>query len=225
MKHFKRVESGINIKPFIREIDGNHECWNLDSGRQKNKPAQRETQAITIRSCEKTSVLDSKALHLKPIAYRGLPTPMSPLFPIANAFIEQLVSSMNGSFGRAVITQLRPNGTIHPHIDDRLYWLLRDRYHLVIKSSAGSLFRAGGEEVRMHEGELWWFDPTVTHSAYNDSEQGRIHIIVDIMSLHSFGSFLIRLVRAPFRTLHAVGGAALRGIRGPAQTGGSEEPK
>ena len=218
MKRFKRVESGIDIKPFIREIDANHECWDLDSGRQDHKPPQRETQAIMLRSDAKTAVLDSKAFQLKPIAYRGLPTPLSPLFPVADAFIEQLVSSMNGSFGRAVITKLRPNGKIPSHIDDRLYWLLRDRYHLVIKSSAGSLFRAGGEEVRMHEGELWWFDPTVTHSAYNDSEQGRIHIIVDIMSVHSFGSFLIRLVRSPLRTLHAVGGAALRGIRRPAQT-------
>ncbi len=77
----------------------------------------------------------------------------------------------------------------------------------------------------MHEGELWWFDHTVTHSAYNDSEQGRIHIIVDIMSVHSFGTFLIRLVRSPLRTLHAVGGAALRSIRRLAQTGGSKEPK
>jgi hypothetical protein len=225
MKHFKRVESGIDIKPFIREIDANHECWDLDSSRQANKPAQRETQVIVLRGDAETAVLDSRALQFKPIAYRGLPTPMSPLFPIADAFIEQLVNSMKGSMGRAVITQLRPNGKIHPHIDDRMYWLIRDRYHLVIKSSAGSLFRAGDEEMRMHEGELWWFDHTVRHSAYNDSEQGRIHIIVDIMSAHSFGTFLIRLVRSPLRTLHAVGGAALRGIRRPAQTGGSKEQK
>lgn len=219
MKHFKRIESGIDTRPFIREIDANKECWDLDSGRQDSKPAQRETQAIRIRCEEKTSVLDSRALHLKPIAYRGRPTPISKRFPVADEFIEQLVSSMHGSFGRAVITQLRPGGTIHPHIDDRLYWLLRDRYHLVIKSSAGSLFRAGGEEVRMHEGELWWFDPTVTHSAYNDSEEWRIHIIADIMSPHSMGSFFMRLGRAPFRTLHAVGGAAIRGLglKRPAQ--------
>lgn len=219
MKHFKRIESGIDTEPFIREIDANQECWNLDSGRQKNKPAQRETQAIPIRCSEESSILDSRALQSKPIAYRGLPTPMSERFPVADAFIEQLANGMNGSFGRAVITQLRPNGRIHPHIDDRLYWLLRDRYHLVIKSKTGSHFRSGDEEVRMQEGELWWFDPTVTHSVYNDSDEWRTHIVADIMSAHSFRSFMVRLGRAPFRTLHAVGGAALRGLglRKPAQ--------
>jgi quercetin dioxygenase-like cupin family protein len=219
MKHFKRVESGIDTQPFIREIEANQECWNLDSGRQNSKPAQRETQAIPLRCSEKTSVLDSMALQSKPIAYRGLPTPMSERFPVADSFVEQLVKRMNGASGRAVLTQLRPGGTIHPHIDDRLYWLLRDRYHLVVKSSAGSYFKAGGEEVRMQEGELWWFDPTVTHSVHNDSDEWRIHIVADIMSPHSFGSFCMRLGRAPFRTLHAVGGAALRGLglRKPAQ--------
>ena len=219
MKHFKRIEIGIDTRPFIREIEANKECWNLDSGRQDNKPAQRETQAIRIRCAEETAVLDSAALQSRPIAYRGLPTPMSKRFPVADAFIEQLAKRMHGSFGRAVITQLRPNGTIHPHIDDRLYWLVRDRYHLVIKSKTGSHFRAGDEEVRMQEGELWWFDPTVTHSAHNDSDEWRIHIIADIMSPHSFGTFFKRLGRAPFRTMHAVGGAALRGLgfRKPAQ--------
>jgi hypothetical protein len=219
MKHFKLIESGIDTEPFIRELEANKECWDLDTGRRDTKPAQRETKAIPIRCSESSSVLDSQALQSRPIAYRGLPTPMAERFPVADAFIEQLASRMNGSFGRAVITQLRPNGTIHPHIDDRMYWLLRDRYHLVIKSKAGSLFRAGGEELRMQEGELWWFDPTVTHSAYNDSDEWRVHIVADIMSAHSFGSFMVRLGRAPFRTLHAVGGATLRGLgfRKPAQ--------
>ena len=69
----------------------------------------------------------------------------------------------------------------------------------------------------MQPGELWWFDPTVTHEAFNDSDEERIHIIVDILSMHSIGSFLIRLLRAPMRTLHAVGGAVMHGLRGSAQ--------
>ncbi|MDH3690679.1 MAG: aspartyl/asparaginyl beta-hydroxylase domain-containing protein [Gammaproteobacteria bacterium] len=89
---------------------------------------------------------------------------------------------MNGAMGRAVIVRLKPHGTIYPHTDDGLYWLLRDRYHLVLKSVKGSRFKAGGEETLMQEGELWWFDPTVPHEAFNDSDEDRIHIIVDIPS-------------------------------------------
>lgn len=217
MKHFKRIEAGIDVAPFLTEIDAHPEFWDLDPSRQEAKPAQRETQAICLRALGGKAVEDSDARQKNPIGYRGLPTSLSPSFPLAEAFIEGLVESMKGAMGRAVIAQLRPRGTIHPHIDDRLYWLLRDRYHLVLKSVAGSHFQAGGEEVRMQKGELWWFDPTVTHSAFNDSDEVRIHIIVDILSPHSIGSFCMRLLRAPGRSLHAVGGAAVRALRGPRQ--------
>jgi hypothetical protein len=217
MKHFKRVTADIDIAPFLDEIDAHPELWAVDSSRQKGKPAQRETQSISIRSHEAKAILDSEARVNMPVGYRGRPTSLSPYFPVAVDFVEQLVDGMKGAMGRAVIALLKPNGTIYPHIDDRLYWLLRDRYHLVIKSVSGSHFRAGGEEVRMQTGELWWFDPTVTHEAFNDSEEERIHIIVDVLSAHSIGSFCMRLVRAPVRSLHAVGGAVLRGLRGPAK--------
>jgi hypothetical protein len=216
MKHFKRIRAGIDVAPFLDEIEAHPELWELDASRQENKPAQRETQAICLRAQGGKAILDSEARQYKPIGYRGLPTSLSPNFPLAEAFIEQLASSMKGAMGRAVITRLRPRGRIHPHIDDRLYWLLRDRYHLVIKSPAGSLFWAGGEEMRMGQGELWWFDHTVEHEVFNDTDEERIHLIVDLLSPHSMGSFCMRLMRAPARSLHAVGGAAVRALRGSA---------
>lgn len=215
MKHFKRIRDGIDVAPFLNEIEAHPELWDLDPSRQENKPAQRETKAICIRAQGGKAILDSAARQYKPIGYWGLPTSLSSFFPIAEAFIEQLAGSMKGAMGRAVITRLSPGGRIHPHIDDRLYWLLRDRYHLVIKSPAGSFFRAGGEEVRMGQGELWWFDHSVEHEVFNDTDVERIHLIVDLLSPHSIGTFFTRLWRAPARSLHAVGGAAVRALRGP----------
>jgi hypothetical protein len=212
MKHFERVGALVDVEPFLTEICSRPDLWETDTSRQKAKPAQRETQAICIRGQGAKAVLDSEARQKNPIRYRGGPTAMSPFFPIAEEFVEKLVESMNGSMGRAVIARLRPRGRIHPHFDDRLYWILRDRYHLVIKSPAGSYFRAGDEEMRMEEGELWWFDHTVEHDVYNDSDEERIHIIVDVLSPHSLKSFLTRLWRAPRRSLHAIGGAVLRGV-------------
>lgn len=217
MKYFKRLEFGIDVAPFLTEIGAHPELWDSDPSRQLAKPAQRETHAICIRAQGGEAILDSAARQENPIGYRGQPTSLSAFFPAAEGFVENLAHDMRGAMGRAVIARLRPHGTIHPHLDDRLYWLLRDRYHLVIKSVTGSHFRAGGEEVRMRQGELWWFDPTVEHSAFNESDQERIHIIVDILSAHSIGSFFIRLLRAPGRSLHAVGGALLRSLPGLAR--------
>ena len=58
---------------------------------------------------------------------------------------------------------------------------MRDRYHLVLRSAAGSWLKAGDEEVRMREGELWWFDNKQMHEAMNDGDQDRIHMIFDLL--------------------------------------------
>ena len=140
---------------------------------------------------------------------------MASHLPVASEYVDQLVRIMDGVMGRAVMTKLKPHGTIYPHSDDGLYWLLRDRYHLVLKSANGSHFKVGGEEVRMQEGELWWFDPTVSHEAFNDSNEDRIHIIFDVLSAHSMRSFRKRLMRIPFRSLRAFYKAGVRSVAWP----------
>ena len=215
MKYFKLIQSGIETHPFLEEIEAHEDLWYLDTTRQEKIDKQRETHAIALRSHADHASLDSRVRRAKPVGYRGQPSPMAALLPRASAYVDQLVRSMDGTMGRAVMTRLRPRGTIYPHTDDGLYWLLRDRYHLVLKSAAGSHFKAGGEEVRMREGELWWFDPTVSHEAYNDSDEDRIHIIVDVMSPGSMRSFRRRVARAPIRSLRALFNAGVRGLAFP----------
>ena len=83
--------------------------------------------------------------------------------------------------GRAALVRLRPHGRVYEHIDQGLYYQLRNRYHLVLKSVAGSPLRTGPEEVRMQEGELWWFDNDQMHEALNDGDEDRIHMIFDLL--------------------------------------------
>ena len=58
---------------------------------------------------------------------------------------------------------------------------MRDRYHLVLRSTKGSWLKAGDEEIRMQEGELWRFDNKQVHEAYNDGDEDRIHMIFDLL--------------------------------------------
>jgi len=211
MEHFKLIADGIDTKPYLEEIEANFELWNVDTSRQEAVPKQRETQTITLRAHADQASMDSRVRRVKPIGYRGEPSAMASSLPRVNAFVDELVRGMNGTMGRVVMTKLRPHGTIYRHTDDGLYWLLRDRYHLVLKSVLGSHFKSGGEEVRMKTGELWWFDPTVPHEAFNESDEDRIHVIIDVMSPQSMRTFRKRLARAPLRSLRALADAAARG--------------
>ncbi|MEL6125128.1 MAG: aspartyl/asparaginyl beta-hydroxylase domain-containing protein [Pseudomonadota bacterium] len=47
--------------------------------------------------------------------------------------------------------------------------------------SSPSWMKAADEEVRMQEGELWWFDNDQMHEAFNDGDEDRIHMIFDLL--------------------------------------------
>jgi hypothetical protein len=210
MQHFKLRTRGIDTRPYLDEIEANPQLWAADTTRQEKIVTQRETQAIGLRSHAPQADLDSRVRRAMPLRYTGQPSALSAYFPLASAFVDELVASMGGRMGRAVMANLKPHGSVYLHTDDGLYWLLRDRYHFVLKSVAGSRLRAGGEEVRMQEGELWWFDPTVPHEAFNDSDENRVHIIVDVLSRQSMRSFRKRLARAPLRSSRAFANAAFK---------------
>ena len=73
---------------------------------------------------------------------------------------------------------------VYPHIDRGEYYKVRNRYHFVLRSADGSWLKAADEEVRMKEGEVWWFDNNQMHEAHNDGDQDRIHIIFDMLPSH-----------------------------------------
>jgi hypothetical protein len=215
MKHLKLIAKNIDVRPLLDEIEANSEQWYIDTSRQEKIPVQRETNAIALRCHADTADGDSRVRRAKPISYQGRPTPNSVHFPLNTEYVEQLVRIMDGTMGRCVLAKLKPNGVVYPHKDDGLYWLLRDRYHLALKSANGSHFKVGGEEVRMQAGELWWFDHTATHEAFNDSDEDRIHIILDVMSAHSMKTFGQRVLRHPLRVIRALFNAAIRRVAFP----------
>jgi hypothetical protein len=210
MKHFKLIQDGIDVQPFIDELAAHPELFGADSSRQEGIPVQRETKAVLMfgvdvgdldRSKLNYAFLDTQARIGMPIKYRGRATPESKILPTSAQYVRDLCCELNGVPGRAVIARLSPGGRIYKHIDDQLYWLLRDRYHLVVTcGEKGSWFRAGDEEAYMRKGELWWFDPTVYHEAHNVSDEPRIHFVIDVLSPNSLKTYLVRAKRAPIRT-------------------------
>lgn len=96
------------------------------------------------------------------------------------AFLEEFAAQQKATLSRAMIVSLDPESEVFPHIDHGEYYKKRDRYHLVIHSM-GSTLTAGGESATFGEGDLFWFDNKVTHSAVNPSTNRRIHIIFDLL--------------------------------------------
>jgi len=177
MKNFKCLQRSIDPAPFLSEIAALKGAWSAATGRQEKIKVQREALSIPLRGVRKSAVGNKKRRDVHESRW----TTGSSRFPLARDFLRRFSEQQEATLGRAKIVCLPAGKRVYPHIDRGEYYRIRNRYHLVLRSSLGSWLRAGEEEVRMNEGELWWFDNNEIHEAKNDGDEDRIHLIFDML--------------------------------------------
>lgn len=177
MQYFRCVKAGIDPVPFLEEIASVEGAWDTATGRQDKIAVQREALAIPLRGLRKSAIGGRKRRDV----HENRWTTGSKLYPVARRFLKDIAREQNALLSRAKIVCLPAGRRVYPHVDRGAYYAVRDRYHLVLRSAKGSWLKAGDEEVRMQEGELWWFDNKQMHEAFNDGEQDRIHMIFDLL--------------------------------------------
>jgi len=188
--HFTKLADGIDIIPILKELADTDEIWNMDTSRQRKVRCQRHTQNIFLRAAKKPlpagakNANDVHECRLMPAASR---------FPYTLAFCERVAKELEAELGRASFVSLLPKCRVYPHIDRGDYYLIRDRLHLILKSSQGSPLTAGDETVVMQKGELWAFDNKVRHFADNLSSEPRIHLIFDVLPTPGRGFHVLPL--------------------------------
>lgn len=177
MENFRRLKANLDPKPFLDEISSVDGAWDDATGRQDKIEVQREALAIPIRGLRKSAINGRKRRDVHESRW----TSGSMKYPRVRAFLEAFAEEQGCLLGRAKIVSLPAGKRVYPHIDRGEYYRVRGRYHFVLRSTAGSWLKAEDEEVRMREGELWWFDNNKMHEAHNDGDQDRIHMIFDML--------------------------------------------
>lgn len=177
MKHFRLIRADIDPRPFLAEIASMDDAWAAATGRQDKIDVQREALSIPLRGLRQSAVGARKRRDVHESRW----TTGSAHYPLACRFLQEVAAAERSLLGRAKIVCLPAGRRVYPHIDRGAYYRVRNRYHLVLRSTAGSWLRAGDEDVRMREGELWWFDNQQVHEARNDGDQDRIHLIFDLL--------------------------------------------
>ncbi len=180
MQYFRKVHDEIAVAPFLEEIAALADVWTGQAPRQPSAPVQREAPAIVLRGLRKSLQGDRPRRDVHASRW----TTGSARLPGCRRFLDMFARSQNCLMGRAKIVRLPAGGQADPQVGRGAYYRLRDRYHLVLGSAVGSVLRAGGEEVRMREGELWWFDNKQVHEVINEGEEDCIHFIFDLLPRH-----------------------------------------
>lgn len=186
MRHFSKIAE-VDARPLCAELDARPEMWLADTSRQCKVRCQRHTQNIFLRTPKKPlppGAKNANDVHASRVA------PAAAKFPNALAFCVDFANAQGAELGRSVLVALMPKSRVFPHVDAGEYYRIRDRYHLVMRSSQGSPLRVENETVVMREGELWVINNKLEHSAQNFSEEPRIHLIFDLLPSAGRGHYV-----------------------------------
>jgi Aspartyl/Asparaginyl beta-hydroxylase len=188
VNHFMPLASGVDISPLMLAIhrqDKDKGIWKDDTYlRDYPQGPFGDCESIILRFPPRTVHETEEALkeHLENFdQHECVDQPVFKILPEARPIIFGLMNFVNGErLGRVIINKVKPGGVIYPHADTPAHAKYYDRFHVVLESSPGVIFRAGDEKVYMPTGSIWWFNNAVEHEVINNSADNRIHMVIDI---------------------------------------------
>lgn len=189
MRNFLKIADGMSVMPLLNAIYRKPDLWKADDFLRKYPQSPfGETDTIYLRFQEILNVetVEEEELYKQnKLAGHDLhECPWRPEvaeLPEARALIMALMAATGATrLGRCMINRIVPGGRIFPHADSHWHASYWDRYHIVIQSEPGNVFRCGDEQLWMKPGEVWWFQNAIEHEVTNNSASDRIHLVVDL---------------------------------------------
>jgi hypothetical protein len=178
MRNFQCLAANVDTIPLLNAIMRQPDLWNQNTLRTDHpNTAHAAVDDIWLRFNKIEEDVPEKVVDdIECINY-----PAWWRLPQAQALVFDLMRRVGGErLGRVLATRLAPGCKITPHIDGGAPAWYYERFHIVLNSAPGCLFRSGDEMVSMQTGQVWWFDNTKEHEVINNSADDRIHLIVDI---------------------------------------------
>jgi hypothetical protein len=188
MQNFLKIDSSMNVMPLLLAIYRHakvSDIWKEDTYlRDYAQGPFGDCESIILRFPPRSVHETEETLknHLASIdQHENVDQPVYKLLPEARSLVSPLMAYVHGErLGRVMINKIKPGGQIFPHADTPVHAEYWDRFHIVLQSSPGVLFRCGDEQVYMETGSCWWFNNKLEHEVINNSATDRIHMIVDI---------------------------------------------
>lgn len=106
--------------------------------------------------------------------------PMRPTSALGRCeYIQQIMDALGEVFSRSRLMRLEPGREVPPHVDANYHWHNRVRIHIPITTTEDVTFFCGNRHVHMAAGECWIFDSWSEHTVQNNSDQTRVHLVLD----------------------------------------------
>lgn len=182
MRNFYKLAENVNVQPIVHQLARNPQLWNADPFRTTFPGTPHvDVDDILLRfsdtsKCTTTThvIGDNQPIWL---FAASILTSVKPVVLALMATVQAY------ELGRVIISRIKPGGQILAHADkdgDYVQTTDRARYHVVLQGLPGSNYTCGDETVCMRTGEIWWFNAHEVHSVVNNSQDDRLHLLVDV---------------------------------------------
>lgn len=97
------------------------------------------------------------------------------------SIISDLEQRMCGKAARVLLIKLDANKNVTEHTDSGDYLNTVRRFHIPIITNDNVFYTVNGEKINMKQGECWEINNRKPHSVDNNSNEDRVHLLIDIM--------------------------------------------
>lgn len=103
--------------------------------------------------------------------------------------IEALEEKIVGKSARVLLIKLGAKKNVAVHKDNGDYLSTVRRFHIPLVTNSNVFYTVGEETINMKTSECWEINNLKFHSVSNDSEEDRVHLLIDILPEYSFRTY------------------------------------
>jgi len=168
----------LDVAPLVAQIEANSGLWNRLTIRQTYPgSAHADTKCIFIRG----PLGFTPELYFNDLGSADYREEQCAL-PAVMELVDYVCSMLGVTeLGRVLLVKLKAGGAITPHVDEGSYADHFSRLHVVLTTNDQCSNVTGGHFAYWECGSVWWFDHKLEHTAFNEGETDRIHMIVDVV--------------------------------------------
>lgn len=184
MKNFVTV-ARCDVSKLVAELQEREDLWNRHPDRLIgfNMVEKAEFDDIWVHMPLSMTEVSREDImtQLNSLSYNNLWRDAYFELPALKSILYTLFARFDGeSFGRVFISRLAPGKSIFPHEDQDLKAFCR--FHVALQSAPGQVFECLDEKFTPETGEIFWFDNLSTHAVYNNSDQPRLTMVIDMIT-------------------------------------------
>lgn len=166
----------VKIPAIKQELDMYHSEWLLDTTRQAEYETHEHTFMFPIKQFDYMHDLGQPAICEK---RNSLATQAAT--DELESILSLLERAVDGKAIRVEFISMKPKSRIRTHKDRSDVLYVARRFHIPIKTNDLVTFTSGSEVRHLKPGHAYELNNITYHSVRNDSEEHRIHLIVDVL--------------------------------------------